>query len=100
MPIRINLLAEAQAAEEMRRKDPVKRGLWVAGFLVLVFALWIVKIQFDIKFKRDAYSARNNEWNQQLGKFQGVTNNEVRTAQIDYKINELDPSHHQPLPLG
>ena len=27
MPIRINLLAEAQAAEELRRKDPVKRAI-------------------------------------------------------------------------
>src|SRR6516162_3510447 len=27
MPIRLNLLAEAQAAEELRRKDPVKRAI-------------------------------------------------------------------------
>ena len=27
MPIRLNLLAEAQAAEELRRRDPVKRAL-------------------------------------------------------------------------
>ena len=29
MAIRINLLAESQAAEEMRRKDPVKRAVWI-----------------------------------------------------------------------
>jgi len=27
MPIRINLLAEAQAAEDLRRRDPVKRSV-------------------------------------------------------------------------
>ena len=33
MPIRINLLAESQAAEEFRRHDPVKRVIYVAAFL-------------------------------------------------------------------
>ena len=33
MPIRINLLAEQQAAEEARRRDPVKRALWVGSGL-------------------------------------------------------------------
>lgn len=37
MPIRINLLAEAQAAEELRRKDPVKRAMITgAGCVVLM----------------------------------------------------------------
>ena len=40
MPIRINLLAEDQAAEEMRRRDPVKRSIWVGGFLVFLVLLW------------------------------------------------------------
>ncbi|EEF62422.1 hypothetical protein [Pedosphaera parvula] len=41
MPIRINLLAEAQATEDLRRKDPVKRTIWagiMAVCLVLVFS--------------------------------------------------------------
>jgi hypothetical protein len=41
MPIRINLLAEAQAQEDMRRRDPVKRSIWVSVFIVcLMFAWW------------------------------------------------------------
>jgi hypothetical protein len=36
MPIRINLLAEAQAAEELRRRDPVKRAAIVGGVLVVL----------------------------------------------------------------
>jgi hypothetical protein len=38
MPIRINLLAEAQAAENLRRRDPVKRFIY-AGALVVALAL-------------------------------------------------------------
>ena len=40
MPIRLNLLAEAQAAEEMRRKDPVKRVIWMAVLLVALVLVW------------------------------------------------------------
>jgi len=40
MPIRINLLAEQQAIEEMRRRDPVKRATWFAGFLIGIMVVW------------------------------------------------------------
>jgi hypothetical protein len=45
MPIRINLLAEQQAAEEARRRDPVKRAIWAGSGLVVMMALWIVLLQ-------------------------------------------------------
>src|SRR5258706_4170166 len=41
MPIRINLLAEAQALEEQRRRDPVKRAIWggvLIGAMILVWS--------------------------------------------------------------
>lgn len=40
MPIRLNILAEAQAAEEMRRRDPVKRAIWVGCLLVAGMLVW------------------------------------------------------------
>jgi hypothetical protein len=40
MPIRINLLAEQQAEEEARRRDPVKRAVWVVAVGALLMALW------------------------------------------------------------
>lgn len=48
MPIRINLLAEQQAADEARRRDPVKRGLWIGSGLVVLMVLWIVSLQFRL----------------------------------------------------
>ena len=40
MPIRLNLLAEAQAAEELRRKDPVKRAILAGvGFVIAMVAV-------------------------------------------------------------
>ncbi len=44
MPIRINLLAEAQAAEDLRRRDPVKRTLFIGAFLVVLSLVWFSSI--------------------------------------------------------
>lgn len=41
MPIRINLLAEIQANEELRRRDPVKRAVLVAVGVIVVVLFWI-----------------------------------------------------------
>jgi hypothetical protein len=40
MPIKINLLAEALAAEDLRRRDPVKRCIFGGAFLVVLALVW------------------------------------------------------------
>lgn len=40
MPVRINLLAEALATEDMRRRDPVKRAIYVGAFVVVLSLVW------------------------------------------------------------
>jgi hypothetical protein len=40
MPLRVNLLAEIHAAEDMRRKDPVKRVLVIGALLILIMLVW------------------------------------------------------------
>ncbi len=40
MPIQINLLNEAQAQEELRRRDPVKRAIFGGALLVAVSLVW------------------------------------------------------------
>lgn len=47
MPIRINLLAEQQAEEEMRRRDPVKRAIFIAVLLVALLGLWAGWLVFN-----------------------------------------------------
>jgi hypothetical protein len=44
MPININLLAEAQVAEELRRRDPVKRAIFIGISLVAVFMVWYAAV--------------------------------------------------------
>ena len=52
MPIRINLLAEEQAAEEMRRRDPIKRALFAGGALAVLMLGWIGLTQMNVMAAR------------------------------------------------
>jgi hypothetical protein len=90
MPIRINLLAEAQAAEDLRRKDPVKRGVWIAGFLVSLVLLWLLKLQCDIWFDQKDLAQINGRWSEIKANYAAVTNNEIKTAEIDRKLAALN----------
>jgi hypothetical protein len=52
MPVRINLLAEQQEAEEARRRDPVKRGIWMGASVVGLTILFSVSLQFRLNSAR------------------------------------------------
>jgi hypothetical protein len=69
MSIRINLLAEAQIAEDLRRRDPVKRALFVGAFLLVLSLAWSSSIQLGAMMsKRDlarlqtTIEGRTNAW--------------------------------------
>jgi hypothetical protein len=61
MPIHINLLAEAQAAEELRRRDPVKRAIFIGASLVLVALLWSAMIEADAILAEENLSGYETE---------------------------------------
>ena len=44
MPIKINLLAEAQAEEDLRKRDPVKRAIFMGVFLIVLSLVWFSSI--------------------------------------------------------
>lgn len=90
MPIRINLLAEAQAAEELRRKDPVKRAIWVASFCVCLVLLWMLKLQLDVYFSVSEYTRVEKRFEEINAKYALVTTNLVKTAAVDQKLAALD----------
>jgi hypothetical protein len=90
MPIRINLLAEAQAAEESRRKNPVKRGIWLGSFLVSLMLLWIVNLQLGIHFEQKNYNSMNAEWQTQITNYSIVTNEDAKIGEIGRKLAQLE----------
>jgi hypothetical protein len=52
MPVRINLLAEQQEAEEARRRDPVKRGIWMGASIIGLMILFSVSLQLRLNSAR------------------------------------------------
>ena len=89
MPIRLNLLAEAQAAEDMRRRDPVKRAIWVAGLIVALMLVWSSYLQLratlagsDVTRVEAQMGARTNE-------FQQILDNQRKTGEINERLRIL-----------
>ena len=69
MPIRLNLLAEAQAAEELRRRDPVKRAIWICGLLVTLVVAAGSSLQFKIISKKEQLSALERQLSSQTNQY-------------------------------
>jgi hypothetical protein len=44
MSIKINLLAEALSVEDLRRRDPVKRSIFLSAFLIALSLVWFSSI--------------------------------------------------------
>jgi hypothetical protein len=70
MPIRLNLLAEAQALEDLRRRDPAKRAIWVGSFIVVAVLVWssslqlrVMMVKSDLNRVEGQMNSRSNEYN-------------------------------------
>jgi len=90
MPIRINLLAEAQAAEELRRKDPVKRAVILGVVCVAIMVVVSVVIQLQVM-------GTNRQADQYSKQITAITNDYVevkmdqdRAEQLNGNIRGLD----------
>jgi hypothetical protein len=86
MPIRINLLAEDQAAEEMRRKDPVKRSIWVAGFVVFLVALWGLTVFLKITIANAELTHRLDQWKSMEKAVREVEDERKRALETEQKL--------------
>jgi hypothetical protein len=90
MPIRINLLAEAQSAAELRRKDPVKRGIWIGSFLVCVVLIWIGNLEWQVILENRDFNRVESDWKSKMTQFANVTNEIAKTTEINRKLDKLD----------
>src|SRR5688572_25741414 len=86
MPICINLLAEAKAAEELRRKDPVKRAVFIGGFVVFLFVLWSTSLQFKIMASKSELTTLNARWKDIEKTYQGALETSKRAKDVETKL--------------
>jgi hypothetical protein len=89
MPILINLLAEVQATEEQRRKDPVKRAIWIASGVVLLVVVWIGYLQLQIMRLDNQVSLLDGEWARLKPKYDAVQANSGKIGDTDKKVHAL-----------
>lgn len=89
MPIRINLLAETQAAEEMRRRDPVKRAIWAGIAVVSAVLLWSGWLQFKIIHARGLLEKQESAWKSREKSFQEVTDKQKKLVESERKLAAL-----------
>lgn len=89
MPIRINLLAEAQAAEELRRKDPVKRALIASSVLVAVVLFWISTLQIKILSAKGDLKTLQSQWTSIKQDYELAVDGKRKSIEVEGKLNAL-----------
>jgi len=89
MPIRINLLAEAKAAEELRRHDPVKRVIFCGAFLVAAALVWSSTLQLDGMLAKKAMTDRQTAIESRTNEFQHVMNSQQKIGEAKQKLEAL-----------
>jgi hypothetical protein len=90
MPIRINLLAEQQAAEEERRRDPVKRGIYAGVALVVLMVLWVAVTQLKVSAARTELTDLDGRLKKVEETSKAVKLNQVLTGEAEQKAKFLD----------
>ncbi len=89
MPIRLNLLAEAQAAEDLRRRDPVKRALWIAALLVCLMLVWSSSLQLKAMMVSREVSRAESLMKSFTNDFQQVIQNQKKMEDVRHKLGAL-----------
>ncbi len=90
MPIRINLLAEAQAIEEERRRDPVKRFIWAGVFLVVLVLVWSSSLQVKAMIGKSEVSNLQGQLNSRTNDYRQILDNQKKLTEIKQKLVALD----------
>jgi hypothetical protein len=89
MPIRLNLLAEAQATEDLRRRDPAKRVLWAAGLLVASMLVWSSSLFLKGVLAKKDLGAVEIQMNTRTNQYQHVLDSQKKAAEIKMKLGAL-----------
>ena len=89
MPIRINLLAEAHAAEELRRKDPVKRALYVGAFCAFLVGLYASTLQVKIMASKGELGTLASRWHKIEKDYQAAVDSQRAIGDAEQKLTAL-----------
>ena len=89
MPIHINLLAESQAAEEMRRHDPVKRATFIGASLVMLALMWSGVVEINVVLAREGFKTVQMDISSKTNLFRQVELAQQQAGQDKFKLAAL-----------
>jgi hypothetical protein len=89
MPIRINLLAEAQELEEQRRRDPVKRVIIVGAILVGLILLYSSSLMVKTMVVKNDLSRLEGNLNSRTNQYRQVLENQKVLVEDNQKLLAL-----------
>jgi hypothetical protein len=89
MPIRLNLLAEAQAAEDLRRRDPVKRAIWLGAGCVALGLIWSASLYAKGLVRVSELSRLQSEWESHSNAYQQVQLGQQRLRDVNRHLGAL-----------
>ena len=89
MPIRLNLLAEAQAAEELRRRDPIKRVIFGGVLVVALMLAWWSWLQLRVMVANSNLSQIEAQIQSHTNAYQVVLVSEKKIAETKANLAAL-----------
>lgn len=90
MPIKLNLLAEAQAQEEMRRNDPVKFAMYVGALLVALALVWFSGTWVQLLATKNDLNRVHAQIAQHTNDFAKVKLNQKKVDDCKRRLDSLD----------
>ena len=94
MPIRLNLLAEAQAAEDLRRRDPIKRVVFGGVLVVALVFVWWSWLQLRVMVAKSNLSQIEAQIQSHTNTYQVVLVNEKKITEAKENLAALQKLTH------
>jgi hypothetical protein len=89
MPIRINLLAEAQALEEQRRRDPVKRAIWAGVFIGALILAYSGYLQLRAVVSKGEVNQLESRIHAHTNEYQVILDHRKKLGDYNAKLSAL-----------
>lgn len=89
MPIRINLLTEALAEDDLRRRDPVKRIAFAGAFLVALSLVWYSSEWLNYKLAQNKLSQIQDQIQTHTNEFSRVQADMKKLADSQRRLGAL-----------
>src|SRR5579863_7098378 len=89
MPIRINLLSEALSAEDLRRRDPVKRAIIGGALLLTLSFVWYSKTWLGCMMDKEKLGSVEADIQTRTNQYAQVQSELKKTADVQSRLDAL-----------